>query len=281
MIRFGPSGNSRGFYEAGFKRTLEAPKWLSQMGLNAYEYSFGRGVNMSDETAKEIGNEMKKYNIEISVHAPYYINLANPDDEKAQNSFRYVLQSLQKLSVLGGSRCVMHSGTTGSLERPQAIALIYKRMELLLNVIEQQGYNNLILCPETMGKYSQIGTVEEISELCKIHPMLIPCLDFGHINSYMQGGLKTKDDFRRVLDVVFNTLGEDKAKRIHIHFSKIKYGPAGEIHHLNMDDDIYGPEFEPLAELLKEYQMSPVILSESADMMAEDAYKLKQIYETI
>lgn len=282
MIKFGPSGNSKSFYEAGFKSTQQAPKWLHSLGLNAFEYSFGRGVSMSDETASSIGGGMKEYGIELSVHAPYYINLANTEDQKALNSFGYILQSLDKLSVLGGTRCIIHSGTLSGSVRSDALKLIYKRMDELLKIIETRGLTHMTICPETMGKYSQIGTVEEISALCTLHPMLIPCLDFGHINSYMQGGLKTKDDFKRVADTVFETLGENKAKRIHIHFSKIKYGAAGEIHHLNFSDEessLFGPDFEPLAEILREYNMEPVVICESTDNMAEDALEMKNIYE--
>ena len=256
MIRFGPSGNSKSFYESGLKHTYEAPKWIKERGLNAFEYSFGRGVKMSDETAIKIGQEMQENSIQLSVHAPYYINLANPDDQKAQNSYGYVLQTLEKLKTMGGTRCVMHSGTISGADRKDALMRIYKRMDELLKIIELKNLSSLILCPETMGKYSQIGTVEEICALCTLHPMLIPCLDFGHINSYMQGKLKTKDDFKRIIDIVFSVLGEQKAPYIHIHFSKIKYGPAGEIHHLNFTDEegyIYGPDFEPLAEVACNY----------------------------
>ncbi|HEY8444047.1 MAG TPA: TIM barrel protein [Clostridia bacterium] len=284
MIRFGPAGNSKSFYDSGLKHTIEAPKWLKERGLNAYEYSFGRGVKMSDDTAKAIGREMKENGIEISVHAPYYINLATEDDAKANNSFNWVIKSLEKLKLMGGIRCVMHSGTLSGAPRQEALMRIYKRMEQLLLILQERQLDDLILCPETMGKYSQIGTVEEISALCKMHPMLIPCLDFGHINSYMQGRLKTKDDFKRVIDIVFDTLKEEKAKFIHIHFSKIKYGESGEIHHLNFSDAeslFYGPDFEPLAEVLYEYKMSPVIICESTDNMAEDAMVMKQTYEKL
>ncbi|NLC17193.1 MAG: TIM barrel protein [Clostridiales bacterium] len=284
MVRFGPAGNSKSFYDEGLKHTYQAPKWLKERGLNAFEYSFGRGVNMSDETAKIIGREMKEHDIELSVHAPYYINLANEDDKKAQNSFNYIIRSLEKLKLMGGLRCVMHSGALLGAERKEALNRVYKRMDELLNILHKKDLDSVILCPETMGKYSQIGTVEEICALCSLHPMLIPCIDFGHINSYMQGKLKTKDDYKRIIDIVFDVLKEEKAKYIHIHFSKIKYGPAGEIHHFNFSDpesDEYGPAFEPLAEVLREYKMSPVIICESTDNMAEDAMTMKYIYEKL
>ena len=85
----------------------------------------------------------------------------------------------------------------------------------------------------------------------------------------------------KVIDYLFKTLGEEKAKKVHIHFSKIEYGDKGEIRHLTMEDNKYGPEFEPLAKLLKEYNMEPVVICESSELMAHDALILKNIYDNV
>lgn len=91
MIKFGPSGNSESFYNEGHKSTVEAPKWVKERGLDIYEYSFGKGVLMGENTAKLIGAEAQKYDVEITAHAPYFINFANPDDEKGEkNGFNYL-----------------------------------------------------------------------------------------------------------------------------------------------------------------------------------------------
>ena len=87
MIKFGPSGNCESFYADGLKHSYQAAEWLSKKGLNAYEYSFGKGILLSDEMAAKIGEEMKKYGITISLHAPYFINFANPDDEMVEKSY--------------------------------------------------------------------------------------------------------------------------------------------------------------------------------------------------
>jgi deoxyribonuclease-4 len=114
--------------------------------------------------------------------------------------------------------------------------------------------------------------------MCKISDNFIPTLDFGHINALTQGSLKSEDDYREIIDYMLKTLGEEKAKKVHIHFSKIEYGAKGEIRHLTLADEIYGPEFEPLAKVLKEYDMSPVVICESNELMAHDALILKDIY---
>ena len=114
--------------------------------------------------------------------------------------------------------------------------------------------------------------------MCKISDNFIPTLDFGHINALTQGTLKTETDYRKIIDYMFEELGAEKAKKVHIHFSKIEYGAKGEIRHLTLADEKYGPEFAPLAKVLKEYDMSPVVICESSELMAHDALILKEIY---
>ena len=278
MIKFGPAGNCKTFYAAGHKKSVEAPKWLSSIGLSAYEYSFGRGITLGDETAVEIGVEAKKHNIDVSIHAPYYINFANPDPDKIENSMMYVVNSLEKLKLIGGNRLVVHPASCGKLDREAAVKLAIQNLNLLKERLDMLGYSDFLICLETMGKPAQIGTYKEVFEMCKISDNFIPTLDFGHINALTQGSLKTEDDYREIIDYMFKTLGEEKAKKVHIHFSKIEYGAKGEIRHLTLEDEIYGPEFEPLAKILKEYDMSPVVICESNELMAHDALILKDIY---
>ncbi len=278
MIKFGPSGNCKTFYEAGYKKSVEAPKWLESVGLTAYEYSFGRGITLGDETAVELGNEARKHNIEVSIHAPYYINFANPDPDKIENSIMYVVNSLEKLKLIGGKRLVVHPASCGKLERSEALKLANNNLKLLKDRLDSLGYSEYLICLETMGKPAQIGTYKEVFEMCKISDNFIPTLDFGHINALTQGTLKTEADYRKIIDCMFEELGAEKAKKVHIHFSKIEYGAKGEIRHLTLADEKYGPEFAPLAKVLKEYDMSPVVICESSELMAHDALILKEIY---
>lgn len=278
MIKFGPAGNCKTFHDAGYKRTIEAPKWLKEQGLDAYEYSFGKGFTLPDDTAIAIGNEMKKYGIAISVHAPYYINFATPTDEMAEKSYNYVLESLRKLRLLGGNRLVVHPASQGKMTREEAVALCKSRLNILKNKIIEAGYSDMYICLETMGKSAQIGTYEEVLDFCTIYDKFIPTFDFGHINALTQGTLKTDDDYRKIIERSIEVIGAEKTKMCHIHFSKIEYSNKGEVKHLTLEDNVYGPEFAPLAKILKEYNMSPVIISESKEYMGRDAKILKDIY---
>lgn len=281
MIKFGPSGNSVSFVTEGHKSTMETFEWLANKNLDLFEYSFGQGVRLSQTTAALFGAEAAKYNIEVSVHAPYFINFANPDPEKIDNSINYILSSLSVLKAFGGKRCVFHPGSEGGASRSEAFNRTLKGVEKMAEAKREMGFDDLIVCPETMGKIAQIGTLEEIIELCKIDSTIYPCIDFGHINARECGSLKTKDDYRRIVDAMLDGIGEEKTANMHIHFSKIEYTARGEKRHLTFADNKFGPEFEPLAEVLFDYKLSPHILCESAGTQAEDSVYMKKAYSKL
>ena len=279
MIKFGPSGNSESFYAQGYSHTEQSAKFVRDMGLDCFEYSFGRGVRMSEAKAISIGEAFAAQSVEISVHAPYYINFANPSEESAAKSYNYVLDSARVLKLMGGKRCVFHSATQGKLDREEAVALTEERLKVLRDYIYLNGLQDLYFCPETMGKLAQIGTLEEIVRFCKIDPIYLPAVDFGHLNAREQGSLKTAADYKRLLEYMIGELGYERMKHFHVHFSKIMYGAKGEIKHLTFADEVYGPQFEPLAEVLHELALEPYIVSESDGTQAEDAAAMKRMYE--
>lgn len=276
---FGPSGHSESYAAEGLTSTADMPEWISARGLDIFEYSFGRGVRVSTATAAAIGEKCDEYGVEMSVHAPYFINFASPEPEKAQNSVNYILSSLKVLKAFGGERCVFHAGAQGQDSREAAFARTKEMFARTLELIaEEPDYADLIVCPETMGKQAQIGTVEEVIELCKLGDNVYPCVDFGHINALYGGSLKSARDFEDVVKKLLDGLGEKKTGNMQVHFSKIQYGAKGEIRHLTFADDVYGPEFEPFAEIIVKYGLTPHILSESAGTQAEDSAAMRDIW---
>ena len=279
MTLFGPAGNDIHFYEEGLKSTIDAPKWVNNLGLTAYEYSLARGIQLTDETALKLKEEFEKYNIKISVHAPYYINFANPDEEQVEKSINWVVGSAKKVKVLGGNRVVVHPASVGKMSREQAVELTKLRLVKLSQRLTEENLNDVLICIETMGKSGQVGTYEEVVDFCTIAENFIPTFDFGHINSITQGSLKSESDYEKILQYAIDVLGYEKIKHCHIHFSKIQYSTKGEIKHLTLEDTEYGPEFLPLAKVLKKLNIEPIVICESKDLMAYDAVKLKEIYE--
>ena len=168
MVLFGPGGNSISFREEGHKSTLDAPKWLYERGLNAYEYECGQGVRISEETAIKFGEEAKKYGITLSVHAPYFISLSSVEEEKRDNSIKYILDTLKVAKLMGAKRIVVHPGSCSKRDRNEAFELALLTMKKAVEEAKANGYGDIEICPETMGKINQLGSVEEIAKIMKI-----------------------------------------------------------------------------------------------------------------
>ncbi len=281
MIKFGPSGTGSLFEEEGFSKTIDVPNWLKAKGLDLYEYSFGRGVRMSEETAKIYGAEFEKNGIEISVHAPYFINLATLEDDKAANNHRYIKDSLIALKNFGGKRCVFHPGSPLKANREDAMNLLMQRLDNLLEDLYNSGLSDTMLAVETMGKQAQLGDTEEIIRMVSRDKMLLPCIDFGHLNARTCGSLQSYDDYRRLLDRFIEGVGYDKVNNMHVHFSKIEYTQKGEVRHLTFEDTMYGPQFEPLAKALLDLNLHPFIVCESAGTQTIDSLSMKNYYNSL
>ena len=276
FAKFGPGGNGDLFYASGKKSTAEAPAWLKEYGLDAYEYEAGKGVMAGESALRKIGEEAKKHGIHMSLHAPYFISLSGVEEEKRLNSIKYIEKSLWAAELLGAKTIVIHSGSAAKISREEAMRL---SMDTLEKVIEAVGDTPIKLGIETMGKVNQLGTLDEVIEQCKVDPHYVPVVDFGHMNARNIGGEFTSvDDYRRVFHKIGDALGGDVAKNLHCHFSKIEYTNAGEKKHLTFADDQYGPEFEPLMEAIIRDGMTPTIICESDGTMPEDALKMKKYY---
>lgn len=276
---FGPAGNSQRFYDDGNKSTWQMMAYLENMGLNAYEYQCGRGVSVSDETAKKVAEECVKHNIKISVHAPYFISLSSVEESKRQGSIRYILQSAELVKKLGGDRIVVHSGSCGKLSREVALEYAKETVKSAIEALKAEGLSDVHMCLETMGKVNQLGNLDEVMALCELDDWLLPTIDFGHLNARDRGSIKTKEDYAYILDTLENRLGSDRAKVFHAHFSKIEYTDGGEKKHLTFEDDVFGPDFMPLAELIAERDLSPTIICESAGTQTEDALAMMNMYK--
>lgn len=278
---FGPAGNGQAFYDAGKKKSIDMPEYLQQVGLNWYEYPCGRGINVGRETASKIGNNAKDNGVGMSIHAPYFINLANPEKEKRQNSINYITSSLELAKTMQAQRVVFHPGTCKKMTREYAMGILMDEMPILISEIDNMGLGDITICPETMGKKNQLGNLKEILEICKLDDRIIPTIDFGHLNSRRQGSLQSEQDYSNVLDAIENELGNYRMRNIHVHFSHIEYTNSGERRHLTFDDNEYGPYFEHFVHQLIKRKMTAVIICESRGVMIHDALIMKRMYEEL
>ncbi len=281
MIWFGPSGNSEKFYEDGNRHSYQMPEWLKNMGLNAYEYQCNKGTNIKKETAEKIGDEAKKAGIRLSIHAPYYINLSSAEELKRENSIQYILNTCRIAKWMGADRIIIHPGSVGKLTREKAMMTALPVLAETIRRADSQGFSGITLCPEVLDKINNLGSLDEVITMCGLDERMIPCVDFGHIHARTLGSLKGTDDYNAIFDKIENSLGTERARKLHIHFSRIEFTQAGEKKHHTLKDTEYGPEFEDLARVLAERKAEPVIICESRNRMAEDAVIMKEIYEKV
>ncbi len=279
MIRFGPAGSDEAFAQAGYKSSVDAPAWIAAMGLNAFEYQCGRGVRLKAETAAKIGEAAKQSGVQMSLHAPYLINLSSREEKRRLGNWEYVRQSCEIARAMGADRIVIHTGGLGKQSRETAFANSKENVRELLGLWEEHGMTDVTLCLETMGKINVIGTAEEIFELVAMDERLLPCIDFGHLNARTNGGLTTREEVAALFDLMENTIGTARSRIFHSHFSKIEYGKGGEVRHLTFADELYGPDFAPFAAEIAARGYEPRMICESAGTQARDAAAMKQLYE--
>lgn len=275
--QFGTAGNSDEFYEAGYKATLQMPAWLSGMKLTAYEYQCGHGVNVKEETARAIGLKAAEYGIKLSIHAPYYISLGTEDEKIIANTQNNFFRSLEVARWMGADRIVFHMGGPGKQERKLAMQRAKRSFSDVLEQVEKRGLTGIYLCPETMGKQNQLGSLGEVLELCTMSEWVRPAVDFGHLHAVTGGQYNTSAEMGTVFDAVGEVLGADTAKNLHIHFSRIEFTKGGEKRHWTFADE-FGPPHEPLIELCVERGFTPRIICESAGTQASDAKVMQDLY---
>ena len=277
--KFGPAGNSESFAAEGYKKSEDAPAWLAAKGLTAFEYQCGRGVRCGTETALKIGAAARAHGIQMSIHAPYFINLSSEESERMEKNVGYVLETARLAVPLGAARMVVHCGGQGKLTRERAMRNTHENVKNILRALDEAHLTGCMVCLETMGKKSVLGSAEEVCELVAADDRLLPCIDFGHLNCRTNGGLSTREDVVRLFDLMENTIGVERTRIMHAHFSHIEYNDKGEVRHLTFADTVYGPEFLPIAQEAAARGYAPTFICESAGTQAEDAVTMMELYE--
>ena len=251
MIRVGPAGS-------GGLGNFEGIRKVARMKLDCMEVEFTYGVRMSLEDAHEVGALAKAKGITLSVHAPYYINLASDEKEKIHASRQRILDSCQKAHTLGAQNVVFHAGFYQTKTAGQTYALVKKAIVEIQDKIAQNRWK-VQLCPETTGKPSQFGSVEELLKLMKETGCGI-CVDFAHLYAREQG------------NVNYATILKKLPKKFHAHFSGIAYGQKGERQHLKTTKKF----FEPLARELTKQKVDVTLINESPQPY-KDAAMMKRV----
>lgn len=268
-IRLGPAG----IPTVCKGSSIDGVKSVAELELSAMEIEFVRGVKMSNSLAKELGIVAKNLDVELSVHAPYFINLASSEKEKIAASKLRILDSLERGAAMHATVVVVHAGYYGK-DKGKAGEMIFSACSDLADKIKQNGWR-VLLGLETTGKQSQWGTLDEIIELCKKNKGCTVALDPAHIYA-RQGG---KIDYKEI----FDKLEVLKLGHLHCHFSGINYSVTGigrgnERSHLPLKQA--GPPFEEFAKEILKRKIDATIISESP-VLEQDSLVMKKIFEKL
>ena len=269
-IRLGPSGIP---ISTKSNSSIEGVKRVAELKLSAMEISFTHGIHMSLATAKELGKVAKELDVELSIHVPYYINLASEDKKIIEASKKRIIDSLERGVAMGADVVAAHAGYYGK-NKFKANQMVFEACKEIAEHIEKNGWN-IDFGLETMGKQKSWGTLDEIISICKQLKHMIPYLDAAHLYALHGGQINFKDVFDK-LDIL-------KLKKIHSHFSGIKYTLAGigrgnERQHVPMK--MAGPNFEDYAKEILRRNKDITIISESP-ILEIDSLAMKETFESL
>lgn len=273
-LRFGTAGIP---LSTPKRSTLDGILHVRNLGLDAMELEFVRGVNIKPELAKKIKYVAKKHDVLLTAHAPYYINLNAKEKAKVEASKRRIIQSAERLHDAGGWSVVFHAGYY--LNQPPE--RVYERIRNELRDIERELVDRGIkvwLRPELTGKPTQFGDLKEIVRLSEELETVLPTIDFAHAHARNVGKLNTAEEWREMLSFIEDRLGREALDNMHIHISGINYEPKGEKNHLNLQES--DMNWEDLLRVLKEFRVKGVVISESPNIEG-DALLMKKKYEEI
>jgi len=276
--RFGPAGKP-----IDFKGDLEEiPEFLKGMGLDAMEYEAVRGVNIKMEKAVSFGRAAQEHGVLLSLHGPYYINLASPNEKTYRDSVRRVFESLRASHWMGAYAVVIHTGYYGDLGPREALQRAVSGYKEAIEQALSEGYDRPHVSPETTGRTAQIGTVEEVVEICQaIGARCRPTVDWAHLYARSHGELvREVGDVVKVIDYIEKSLGREAVTPLHTHFSKIEFGKGGEREHHTLAEELYGPDFSVVIRAYKEIGVTGTFISESP-ILERDALVMKKICEDV
>jgi deoxyribonuclease-4 len=255
--------------EAGIERVQE-------LGLGCMEVEFVHGVKMRPETARAAGELAAERLVNLSAHAPYFVNLNAREPEKVAASRERILQTARMTSVLGGRSIVFHAGYYLGDPPSSAYAAMRENLVQVLAQLREEG-NGVTIRPEIMGRVSQFGTLDEVLQLCAEVEGLAPAIDFAHLHA-RSGRENTYDEFAAILRKVEGALGREVLDDIHIHVSGIEYGTKGERRHLVFADSDF--RHADLLRALKDFDVRGLLICESPNL-EEDALLLQETYRSL
>lgn len=250
---------------------------VKKLGLGAMELEFVRSINITKGKAPEIKKAAEENNIVLTCHAPYFINLNSLEKAKIKASIGRILNSARIASLCGAYSVCFHSGFYMKQEPKKVYETVKGNLKEIISTLKKEN-NNIWVRPETTGKETQFGNMDEILQLSQELDNVMPCVDFAHFHARTNGKYNTYKEFAGILEAIEKKLGKKGLENMHMHITGIAYGPSGEKNHLNLKESDL--KYQELLKALKDFKVKGVAISESPNI-ERDALMMKKIYSTI
>ncbi len=256
---------------AGYEKAFEI---LENLKLDGMELEFVHGVRMSPPNQKLVKEISAEKNMVLTAHGPYYINLNSKEEDKIEASIKRVLDTARMGKELGAYSVTYHAAFYMGMQPDEVYKKVEKSMEEICSSLDEEG-NDIWVRPETTGKPTQWGNLEEIVKLSKDFKQVLPCVDFSHLHARTNGLYNTYDEFCRIFETIGTEIGSYALENFHAHIAGIEYGEKGEKKHLMLKES--DMNYKDLMKAFKKFDVKGVVVCESP-IMEEDAVLLKEYY---
>ncbi len=247
---------------------------IKNLNLDGLEVEFVHGVRMNEKNQSLIKNYVNEKDIKVTCHGPYYINLNSNEPEKIDASIIRIVETARMGKNIGAYSITFHAAFYMGKPVDEVYNTVYKSMEKITEILEKEN-NNIWIRPETTGKGTQWGTLEEIVKLSKEFKYVLPCIDFAHIHARNNGIYNTYDEFSKMLEYMGNQLGNEIFSNFHAHIAGIEYGLKGEKNHLILQES--DMNYKDLLKTFKAFDVKGVLVCESPNIET-DTKLLKDYY---
>ena len=258
---------------AGVKGYAEGFRILDEMGLDGLELEFVRGVRISDKSREAVSASDKV----ITAHAPFYVNLNAREEDKVEASIQRIIETAETANSLGGFSITFHAGFYLGMDSEAVYKQIHNGIKIITDELQKTG-NRIWIRPETTGKATQWGDLEEIIRLSKDFETVLPCVDFSHLHARYNGISNTYDEFAAIFEKIGSELGQAALDNFHAHIAGIDYGAKGEKKHLNLEES--DMNYKDLLKAFKNFGIKGAIVCESPNI-EDDAKLMKEYYMSL
>lgn len=252
-------------------------KILKSYGLDGIELEFVRGVRMSEASQNTVREATANKDFVITAHGPFYVNLNSKEVEKIDASVERILETARMAHSVGAYSITYHAAFYMGHTPDVVFEQVKKQTQRIIDVVEKEGLD-IWIRPETTGKGTQWGDLDEIINLSKEFKQVLPCVDFSHLHARCGGGLNSYDDFSMMLEKIGNELGQNALDNFHMHLAGIEYSQKGEKRHLIFEES--DMNYKDLLKALKAFNVKGALVCESPNI-EDDCKLLKDYYLSI